>query len=109
MLSVFGWFFLVPEFLAVSLQWALYDPVQFPARRFWWMMALSVLAGGLFMGLLGPKEEGHEMHWALAYSFAGGTAAAWSLVAVRFAKSRGNVRGCSCDSDRDIADRAGAS
>jgi hypothetical protein len=86
LLSVFGWFFLIPEFLAVSLQWSLYDPVQARTGQFWLVMALSILVGALLMGGLGPKEEGHVVHWTVAYLFAGGAAAAWSLTAILFVK-----------------------
>ncbi len=85
LLSVFGWFFIVPEFIGVGLQWLAYDPRK-GSRNFWTVMVVSVVLAGAFMGLLGPKEQGSEGHWALAYVAAATTSAAASLVAIRFAK-----------------------
>jgi hypothetical protein len=85
LLSIFGWFFFVPEFVGVGLQWLAYDP-QKGSRNFWTVMVVSVVLAGAFMGLLGPKEQGSEGHWALAYVAAATTSAAGSLVAIRFAK-----------------------
>jgi hypothetical protein len=86
LLSILGWFFLIPEFCGVLLLWSLYDPVATRARHFWLTMCASVLIGALFMGIAGPKEQGHEVRWTIAYMFAGGLSAAWSLAAIRFVK-----------------------
>src|SRR5512137_948365 len=51
LLSIFGWFFIVPEFVGVGLQWLAYDPQKGP-RSFWTVMLVSVALAGAFMGLL---------------------------------------------------------
>ncbi len=85
LLSIFGWFFIVPEFVGVGLQWLAYDAKKGP-RSFWTVMLVSVVLAGAFMGLLGPKEQGSEGLWALAYVAAATSSAAASLVAIHFAK-----------------------
>ena len=75
----------MPEFLGVGLQWLAYDPRKGP-KNFWSVMAASVLVAGVIMGFLGPKEEGHQRYWMLAYAVAAAVSAAVSLVAIRCAK-----------------------
>jgi hypothetical protein len=85
LLSIFGWFFIVPEFIGVSLQWLTYDAAKGP-RNFWAVMLVSVVVASVFMGLLGPKEQGIEDYWAMAYVAAATTSAITSLLAIRTAK-----------------------
>jgi hypothetical protein len=88
-LSIFGWFFVIPELCGVMLQWSFYRPTESNEPEFWLMMLPSFSAGALFMGFLGPKEIGSELRWTVAYVLAGGVSAAWSLLAIRFVKKRG--------------------
>ena len=87
LLSLFGWFFIIPEIIGVSLQWNLFDPMK-SNKEFLQLLFASVLVGATFMGLLGPKEENSEFLWTVAYVCAGGAGAAWSLLGVRFFKSQ---------------------
>jgi hypothetical protein len=91
LLSIFGWFFVVPEFLGVGLLWLAFDPRKGP-KNFWMVMAGSVLVAGASMALLGPKEEGHQRYWMLAYAVAAAVSAALSLVAIRCAKKMNQQR-----------------
>jgi hypothetical protein len=89
LLAIFGWFFLIPELCAVWLQWTIYDRVESHARQFCLMLCASIVVGALFMGIVGPTEEGHAVRWTVAYALAGGASAAWSLVAIRWVKRLG--------------------
>jgi hypothetical protein len=105
LLSIFGWFFLPIEFVAVLLQWSLYGQARHSAENFWVLLAMSVVVGALFMGVCGPKEEGSVVYWTMSYMFAGGGAAAWSLVAIRLAKGCEREREAESADDWSVADR----
>ncbi|MFA6564475.1 MAG: hypothetical protein WCV00_21400 [Verrucomicrobiia bacterium] len=84
-LSVFGWFFLVPEALAATVQWFVYRP----SGRKWrigFLLVSAIIAAPL-VALVGPKEVGSEKQWALAYAFAAGCAAIASGLIIQFAKT----------------------
>jgi hypothetical protein len=86
LLSIFGWFFLVPELLGVSCQWAIYEPSK-GERNFWRILIISVSVATIVMAAVGPKEIGDEFRWTCAYVIATAVAVTWSMFAVRFAKN----------------------
>jgi hypothetical protein len=80
-LALFGWFFVLPELVGVTVQWVAYNPSR-GARSFWRVMLVSVSIACLVMALLGPKEEGHALRWTAAYVAATAVAASWSMFLV---------------------------
>jgi amino acid transporter len=91
-LSLFGWFFVLPELVGVTVLWFAHDPRKGP-EWFWSMVFVSVLVASTLMGLIGPKEQGHEFRWTCAYVIATAAAATWSMFAIRAAKGFLTKRG----------------
>ncbi|MBN2291908.1 MAG: hypothetical protein JXM70_05750 [Pirellulales bacterium] len=84
-LSLFGWFFVLPELVGVTVQWFVYDPRK-GSRYFWQLLLTSVLIACPLMALIGPKEEGDGFRWTCAYVIATAVAVMWSMLAIRMAK-----------------------
>jgi len=85
LLAVFGWFFVFPELVGVTIQWMAYHPSR-GKRSFWRVFVVSVSTACLIMALIGPKEEGDGLRWTFAYVVATGAAASWSMLAIYLAK-----------------------
>ena len=75
-LAFFGWFYLMPVFVGVSLQWLAYNPNK-GAVHYWTVMFISIVTAAFLMGLFGLKEQGSEIRWTVAYVVASGIGAAW--------------------------------
>lgn len=85
LLAIFGWFFVVPEFIGVTVQWCAYR-AQGGWRSFWRVWLVSVGVACLGMALIGPKESGNAFGWTEAYVAATAVSASWSMCWVALAK-----------------------
>lgn len=85
LLAIFGWFFVVPEFIGVTVQWIAYKP-QSGWRSFWRVWLVSTGLACLGMALTGPKEGGNAFGWTEAYVAATAVSASWSMGCVALAK-----------------------
>jgi len=85
--AVFGWFFILPEFCGVGLQWAIYEPApELSHPTFLTNAFISAIAGGLLAGVLLPKEQGSEARFWIAGFLAGAGAAVFSLFCIHMLK-----------------------
>lgn len=71
--AIFGWFYLLPIAVLVSLALAV---VEYPffQRGFgvYFFMLSGALTGAGFMAAFGVKEQGSELHWMIADAAGGG-------------------------------------
>ena len=76
-LAIFGWFYLVPIALFVSLASTIVERPFFHRGAGACLFVLSgSLAGGLFMAFFGVKEEGSLVRDTIAYAVGGGASGA---------------------------------
>ena len=87
LLAIFGWFFIIPEIIGVSIQWSIYQPHHNDSQsRFSKFFFLSAIVGGLIVGALTPKEDGSWSKYFTAGLLAGATAASFSFTCIHFIK-----------------------
>ncbi len=81
-MAFFGWPFLIPESVWATIQWYAYSPRQTPRRIVF--LAISAALAAIIVSLIGPKEQGSELRWAIGYAVGAGAAAIVSGLVVQF-------------------------
>ncbi len=88
LLSLFGWFFVLPELIGVGLQWFFYDYYPKPTKMKVFAFALlSALIGGGVVAIFTPKEQGNELEFWIAGFLAGAVAALFSFTCIHLIQS----------------------
>jgi len=88
LLSIFGWFFVIPEGIGLSIQWACYTPDPDGTwRRVFAGAAISALVGGAVAAILVPKEIGNQVPYWIGGFLGGAAAATFSFLFVHTVKS----------------------
>ena len=88
LLSIFGWFLVLPEIAIVGIQWRCYRPKRSGLLTLVVYIIISIIIVAPLSAIFGPKEDGKGMLWAVAYAAASSTSMLFNMVMIHFIKKR---------------------